>query len=69
MKDTLLVNPSILSPGDRRPGPVRYKNPAAEGRKYAKVLIDPVLFRKSSELDAKRWRITRRSEQRLRLPE
>jgi hypothetical protein len=42
----------------RTPGPgaqalYRYRNPAAEGRKYAKVQIDPVLFRKSSELDAK----------------
>ncbi len=53
MKDTLLVNPSILSPGTGDQALYRYKNPAAEGRKYAKVLIDPVLFRKSSELDAK----------------
>ncbi len=54
VKDTLLVNPSILKPGTGDQALYRYQNPDAKGRKYTKVLIDPVLLRKSAELDAEK---------------
>ncbi|MBE0603479.1 MAG: DUF3313 domain-containing protein [Deltaproteobacteria bacterium] len=54
VKDTLLVNPSILTPGTGDQALYRYQNPDAKGRKYTKVLVDPVLLRKSAELDAEK---------------
>lgn len=52
LKDTMLINPSILKPGTGDQALYRYKNPAAAGRRYTKVLVDPVLLRRSTELDA-----------------
>ncbi len=54
MKDTLLVNPSLLKPGAGDQALYRYRNPDAKGRKYTKVLIDPVLLRNSADLDAEK---------------
>ncbi len=53
-KDTLLVDPSILKPGTGDQALYRYRNPDAKGRKYTKVLIEPVLLRNSAELDAEK---------------
>lgn len=52
VQDTMLVNPAILTPGTGDQALYRYQNPAAKGRRYTKMLVDPVLLKKSSELDA-----------------
>jgi len=54
LKQTLLVDPSILSPGKDDQALYLYKNPQAKGRHYTKMLVDPVLLSRSAELDAER---------------
>ena len=52
VKDTMLVNPAILTRGTGDQALYRYQNPDAKGRRYTKMMVDPVLLKKSSELDA-----------------
>lgn len=52
LKGTLLVDPSILTPGTGDQMLYRYVNPKTVGRKYSKVMIDPVIVSKAAELDA-----------------
>lgn len=52
MKETMLVNPAILIPGKGDQALYRYRNPDIQGRRYTKILVDPVLLGKSAELDA-----------------
>jgi len=53
VKDTMFVNPAILKPGTGDQALYIYKNlEAAKGKRYTKVLVDPVLLRRSAELDA-----------------
>ncbi len=52
MKETMLVNPAILTPGKGDQALYRYQNPDMKGRRYTKILVDPVLLGKSAELDA-----------------
>jgi len=52
IKHTMLVNPAILTPGTGDQALYRYQNPDAKGRRYTKMLVDPVLLTRSAELDA-----------------
>ena len=53
VKDTMFVNPAILTPGTGDQALYSYKNlEAAKGKRYTKVLVDPVLLRRSAELNA-----------------
>jgi hypothetical protein len=52
LKETMLVNPAILTPGTGDQALYRYQNPDMKGRRYTKILVDPVLLKKSAELDA-----------------
>jgi len=52
LKGTLLVDPSILTPGTGDQMLYRYVNPKADVKKYTKVMIDPVIISKAAELDA-----------------
>ena len=52
VKDTMLVNPAILTPGTGDQALYRYQKPDIKGRRYTKILVDPVLLGKSAELDA-----------------
>ena len=52
LKETMLVNPAILTPGTGDQALYRYQNPDIKGRRYTKILVDPVLLKKSAELDA-----------------
>jgi len=54
VKETMFVNPAILKPGAGDQALYRYQNPDAKGRRYTKILVDPVLLRKSAELDAEK---------------
>ena len=54
VKETMFVNPAILKPGTGDQALYRYQNPDAKGRRYTKILVDPVLLRKSAELDAEK---------------
>ncbi|HJV65785.1 MAG TPA: DUF3313 domain-containing protein [Geomonas sp.] len=51
IKNSPLVNPDILTPGKDGQALYRYVNPAADFKKYDKVMIDPVLVMKDGELD------------------
>ena len=51
MKETMLVNPAILTPGKGDQALFRYQNPDAKVKRYTKILVDPVLLGKSAELD------------------
>jgi hypothetical protein len=52
LKEAMLVNPAILTPGTGDQALYRYQNPDMKGRRYTKILVDPVLLKKSAELDA-----------------
>jgi hypothetical protein len=52
IKHTMLVNPDILKPGTGDQALYRYQNPDAKGKRYTKMLVDPVLLARSAELDA-----------------
>lgn len=52
VKQSLLVNPSILEKGTGDQALYRYINPKADIKQYVKVMIDPVLIEKQGELDA-----------------
>ena len=52
VKETMLVNPAILTPGTGDQALYRYQKPDIKGRRYTKILVDPVLLGKSAELDA-----------------
>ena len=52
VKDTMLVNPAILKPGTGDQALYRYRNPDAKDRRYTRMMVDPVLLKKSAELDA-----------------
>jgi len=52
IKETMLVNRAILTPGTGDQALYRYQNPDAKGRPYTKMLVDPVLLKRSAELDA-----------------
>ena len=52
LKETMLVNPAILTPGTGDQALYRYQNPDTKGRRYTRILVDPVLLKKSAELDA-----------------
>ena len=54
LKQTMLIDPSILSPGKGDQALYRYKSPQAKGRHYTKMMIDPVLLSRSAELDAEK---------------
>lgn len=55
VKETMLVNPAILKPGTGDQALYIYKNAdAAKGKRYTKMLVDPVLLRRSAELDAEK---------------
>ncbi|MBP2674584.1 MAG: hypothetical protein H6Q84_1424 [Deltaproteobacteria bacterium] len=54
LKETLLINRDILKPGTGDQALYIYKNPDAKGRQYAKLMVDPVLLRRSAELDAEK---------------
>ena len=47
----MLVNPSLLTPGEKGQALYRYRNPAASIISYNKILIEPVLIAKDGELD------------------
>jgi hypothetical protein len=53
VKEGLLVNPAMLEKGVGDQALHRYVNPKADFKKYTKVLIDPVIVSKASELDEK----------------
>lgn len=53
VKESLLVNPSILKKGSGDQALYRYVNPKTDIKQYSKVMIDPVLIEKQGELDAK----------------
>ncbi len=53
VKESLLVNPSLLEKGTGEQALYRYVNPAADVKKYTKIMIDPVLIAKDAQLDAK----------------
>jgi len=53
VKKSLLVNPAILVKGAGDQAIYRYVNPKADIKSYSKIMIDPVLIEKESELDAK----------------
>lgn len=52
IKHTMLVNPAILKPGTGDQALYRYQSPDARGKRYTRVLVDPVLLARSAELDA-----------------
>lgn len=52
LKQSLLVNPSILEKGSGDQALYRYVNPKVDVKTYSKVLVDPVLIEKQGELDA-----------------
>lgn len=55
VKETMFVNPAILTPGTGDQALYRYRNPdAGKDKRYTKILVDPVLLRKSAELDAEK---------------
>ena len=49
--DTLLVNPDVFEKGAGDQALYRYNNPKADIKKYAKVIIDPVIIFKKGDLD------------------
>jgi hypothetical protein len=51
VKNSPLVNPDILTEGKNGQALYRYVNPAADFKKYDKLMIDPVLVMKDGELD------------------
>jgi hypothetical protein len=51
VKNSPLVNPDILIEGKDNQALYRYVNPAADFKKYNKIMIDPVLVLKDGELD------------------
>lgn len=53
VKQSLLVNPSILVKGSGDQALYRYINLQADIKQYTKIMIDPVLVDKQGELDAK----------------
>jgi hypothetical protein len=53
IKTNLLVNPDILVKGTGDQMLYRYENPKADVKSYSKILIDPVIVVKASELDEK----------------
>jgi len=53
MKESVLVNPSILKPGGDDQALYRYVSPNLDIKKYTKVIIDPVLIYKDGELSEK----------------
>lgn len=53
IKQSLLVNPSILEKGSGEQALYRYVNPKADIKKYTKIMVEPVLIEKQGELDAK----------------
>ena len=52
IKDSLLINPAILEKGTDDQALYRYANPKADVKSYSKIMIDPVLMSKSTDLDA-----------------
>jgi hypothetical protein len=52
IKETMFVNPAILTPGASGQALYRYRNPNVKSGRYNKVLVDPVLLSRSAELDA-----------------
>lgn len=60
-KDAFLVNPKILEKGGPGQALYRYQNPAADFKKYSKVIIDPVIIYKEAQMDAE----TRENYQKL----
>jgi hypothetical protein len=52
IKQSLLVSPSILTPGTGDQALYRYIAPNVNVKNYTKVMIDPVIIGKSGELDA-----------------
>jgi Protein of unknown function (DUF3313) len=53
VKESMLINPSILEKGTGDQALYRYANPKADFKSYSKIMIDPVLIEKEAELDAK----------------
>lgn len=51
LKDSPLVNPDILKPGEDDQALYRYVKPGADLRQYTKILVDPVLIYKDGEMD------------------
>ncbi len=51
VKESLLVNPSVLEKGTGDQALYRYINPKADFLRYSKIMIDPVLIGKEAELD------------------
>lgn len=52
LKESRLVNPSIMEKGTGDQALYRYVNPKADVKQYTKIMIDPVLIEKQAELDA-----------------
>jgi PBP1b-binding outer membrane lipoprotein LpoB len=52
-KDSPLVNPDILTAGKGDQALYRYVKPGVDVKKYTKVIIDPVLVKKTGEMDEK----------------
>lgn len=52
VKQSLLVNPDILQKGTGDQALYRYVNPKLDVKKYARMMIDPVLIEKQGELSA-----------------
>ena len=52
LKDSLLMNPAIMEKGGDGQSLYRYENPKADFKSYSKVMIDPVIMSKSTDLDA-----------------
>jgi hypothetical protein len=53
VKESMLVEPSVLQKGGDDQALYRYKNPNVKISEYTKMIIDPVLIVKDAELDAK----------------
>lgn len=51
LKESPLVNPSILVEGSGDQALYRYMNPKVDAKQYTKVMIDPVIIYKDGELD------------------
>ena len=52
LRDSFLVNPSILQRGSDDQALYRYQNPDADVPEYRKIIVDPVLIYNEAQMDA-----------------
>jgi hypothetical protein len=51
LKESPLVNPDILKPGEDDQALYRYGKPGVDMKQYTKIMVDPVMIYKDGELD------------------